>query len=417
MPTYNDLENAIDYVSASQDGDHRAVYDRQTNEFLFAADTAGIDEIPQDIDEDRYVEIPHKNDLDLGRVLVFRFVGDVMPEDEEKVRQFFRHRGAYGRFMDFLKERGILQRWNDYEQAEWRRTLLAWCRENDLELADCAPAASAAPNDFLQVDADLCTRCGRCSQVCPMGIVAPAGPDVLPFVKDEDVARCLRCGHCEAFCPTQALALNFRLEDRPDHPPKARPLAPADLGLHLKSRRSIRRFLPDPVPRETILEILDVARYAPSGTNQQPVQWRVVYDSKAVRKIAAHVLDWMRLRAQTDDPLGRLLVQLVAIGETGFDVACLGAPHLLVAHVPEGNPIAPMDAAIALVHVDVLAPAYGLGTCWAGFVSVAATSHEPLQKELALPAGRKFAYALLLGRPQFKPRSIPRRNALEVTWG
>ncbi|HAL92771.1 MAG TPA: nitroreductase [Verrucomicrobia bacterium] len=273
------------------------------------------------------------------------------------------------------------------------------------------------PNHFLQIDAALCTRCGRCAAVCPMGIVAPAGPNVLPFVKDEDVARCLRCGHCEAFCPTQALALNFRLEERPAPPPKARTLPPPDLALHLKSRRSIRRFLPDPVPRETILEILDAARYAPSGTNQQPVQWRVVFDSKAVRKIAALTVDWMRLRAKTDDPLGHLLVQLVAGWDAGFDVACLGAPHLIVAHVPADNPIAPVDAIIALTHVDILTPAYGLGTCWAGFVSAAAAMHEPLQKELALPAGRNFAYALMLGRPQFKPRSIPRRNPLEVTWG
>ena len=85
--------------------------------------------------------------------------------------------------------------------------------------------------------------------------------------------------------------------------------------------------------------------------------------------------------------------------------------------VPADPPGGPTDAIIALTHVDLLAPAFGLGTCWAGFVSAAATLHEPLQKELALPEGRKLAYALLLGRPQFKPRGIPRRNALEVTWG
>lgn len=416
MPKYTDLESAIDFVSSSPYDDQRAVYDRKTDEFLYASDAAGENEIPDELDDQRHLEIPHKNDLDLGRALVFRFVRDGMPEDEEQVRQFFHRRGAYGRFKGFLEERGMLQRWNDYEQVEWRKAILAWCRENDLELADSVPAA-LAPNDFLQVDADLCTRCGRCTQVCPMGIVAPAGPGVLPFVKDEDVARCLFCGHCEAFCPTQALVLNFRLEDRPAHPPEARALAPAELVRHLKSRRSIRRFRPGPVPRETILEILDAARYAPSGTNQQPVQWHVVYDSKRVRTIAAHTVDWMRLRSQTDDPLGRLLAQLVAGWDAGFDVACLGAPHLLAAHVPADPPGGPTDAIIALTHVDLLAPAFGLGTCWAGFVSAAATLHEPLQKELALPEGRKLAYALLLGRPQFKPRGIPRRNALEVTWG
>src|ERR1700709_254486 len=40
----------------------------------------------------------------------------------------------------------------------------------------------------------------------------------------------------------------------------------------IASRRSIRRFLPTPVPAATVEAILDVAARAPSGTNMQP--WR-----------------------------------------------------------------------------------------------------------------------------------------------
>ena len=42
----------------------------------------------------------------------------------------------------------------------------------------------------------------------------------------------------------------------------------------IRERRSVRGFLPTAVPRETILEILDVAARAPSGTNTQP--WQVI---------------------------------------------------------------------------------------------------------------------------------------------
>ena len=41
----------------------------------------------------------------------------------------------------------------------------------------------------------------------------------------------------------------------------------------IRGRRSVRGFLPTPVPKETILKILDVAARAPSGTNTQP--WKV----------------------------------------------------------------------------------------------------------------------------------------------
>ena len=42
----------------------------------------------------------------------------------------------------------------------------------------------------------------------------------------------------------------------------------------IRERRSVRGFLPTAVPLETILEILDVAARAPSGTNTQP--WQVI---------------------------------------------------------------------------------------------------------------------------------------------
>lgn len=42
----------------------------------------------------------------------------------------------------------------------------------------------------------------------------------------------------------------------------------------MRGRRSVRGFLKTPIPRETILEILDVAARAPSGTNIQP--WQVI---------------------------------------------------------------------------------------------------------------------------------------------
>jgi len=44
----------------------------------------------------------------------------------------------------------------------------------------------------------------------------------------------------------------------------------------ITSRRSIRQFLPTPVPRETIEDILRVASRAPSGTNTQPWQVHVL---------------------------------------------------------------------------------------------------------------------------------------------
>ena len=46
----------------------------------------------------------------------------------------------------------------------------------------------------------------------------------------------------------------------------------------LTSRKSIRRYKPDPVPDEMIDMILEAARWAPTGENYQP--WRFIVGSK-----------------------------------------------------------------------------------------------------------------------------------------
>ena len=73
------------------------------------------------------------------------------------------------------------------------------------------------------------------------------------------------------------------------------PETTAAVDAAITSRRSVRAFLTTPVPRETILEILDVAARAPSGTNTQP--WKV-----HVLTGAAKALLSAKIRAAYDDP-------------------------------------------------------------------------------------------------------------------
>ena len=73
------------------------------------------------------------------------------------------------------------------------------------------------------------------------------------------------------------------------------------------TQRSIRRFKPDPVPREAIWKIIDAAIRAPSGSNLQEWIWLVIQDqakreimAQAVREAfeAAGGLEEMRSNAQ-----------------------------------------------------------------------------------------------------------------------
>ena len=269
---------------------------------------------------------------------------------------------------------------------------------------------------IILVDQDLCTRCGICSNACTMGLIDPADENTLPKIPDAKAGICIHCGHCEVFCPSQALLLNDRLDEKVPLPAGAGIIEPDAMGYYLRKRRSVRRFTKDPVPKERILELLDIARYAASAGNGQPVGWIVIHDPKKVQNIAGLTIEWMKTLINSDHTMSGYIPILIGAWERGSDVICRGAPHLVVATIPEGNPMAQTDAIIALTHFDVAAPAFGIGTCWAGFVAMAATSYVPLQKELGIPAGRKSAYAMMLGNPQYKIYGIPRRKPLEVIW-
>jgi hypothetical protein len=74
--------------------------------------------------------------LDLGRDLVFEFVREHVPGDMEGVRNVIRRKGAYGKYKDLLEERGLLNKWYDFENAKQTKTLRDWCEDVGIELID-----------------------------------------------------------------------------------------------------------------------------------------------------------------------------------------------------------------------------------------------------------------------------------------
>jgi nitroreductase len=66
----------------------------------------------------------------------------------------------------------------------------------------------------------------------------------------------------------------------PNRPPET-----IDLLEGIATARSIRRYLPDPVPEDALAKILWAATRAPSGTNRQPFRFIVLRDSDKAREI------------------------------------------------------------------------------------------------------------------------------------
>ncbi len=132
---YSKIEEAFLFVSSAPPFEHDAYLNKETSEFYYVSALGDSDELPDDLEEsDKYISIPHKNDLDLGRDLVFAFVSANLPDEYGKVRGFFSGRGAYARYKDLLESKGQLEAWYEFENQAVKTALRERCKENNIDL-------------------------------------------------------------------------------------------------------------------------------------------------------------------------------------------------------------------------------------------------------------------------------------------
>ncbi|ABQ24816.1 UPF0158 family protein [Geotalea uraniireducens] len=131
--TYSSIEDAFLFVSSAAPFEHSAVVHRITGETFFASAYSDDFDFPDDVDDnDDYIAIPHRNDLDLGKHLVMEFVRSHCPELTNRVIAVFSRRGAYGNYKGLLSEKDLLDKWHAFENARTREALLEWCEGNGL---------------------------------------------------------------------------------------------------------------------------------------------------------------------------------------------------------------------------------------------------------------------------------------------
>jgi len=200
------------------------------------------------------------------------------------------------------------------------------------------------------------------------------------------------------------------------------------------SRRSIRGFLPDAVPRETIEHLLDVAARAPSGTNMQP--WRVIALASEERQrfcegVAAAYLAGAEPNERDYYPaplpepylsrareIGWGLYGLLGIGRGERDKArahmvnnlhFFGAPVGLVCVIDRALKIGSwLDYGMFLENIAVAARACGLDTCAIAFF---ADYPNTIRAVLGLPDSDMIVCGMAIGR---EDRDAP-ANALRTT--
>jgi nitroreductase len=155
----------------------------------------------------------------------------------------------------------------------------------------------------------------------------------------------------------------------------------------LKTRRSIRAYTTQPVEPQVIEEIIDCARLAPTAMNDQPWDFVVVTDKKALASVPT------------------MLGHAEFIANAAFAVLVLAR---------ETN-CAVEDCCAATENLLIAAAAHGLGSCW---VAGALQTYAPVvAKAFGAPEDRKLIAIVSFGYPAEAP-VIEKRALTEVLhWG
>jgi nitroreductase/SAM-dependent methyltransferase len=160
------------------------------------------------------------------------------------------------------------------------------------------------------------------------------------------------------------------------------PTPPADFWEALYGRRSIRKFKPDPVPRQLVEQVLHAGIWAPSSCNYQ------MWDFVAVDDPALNA----RL-AQLSTQMGNAPVNIVvAYGRDFSEEAWANI----------------QSASAAIQNMSLAAQVLGLGTFWITQTG----DREALRELVGLPEDRLVVAVLALGWPKLAPRQGPKRRPL-----
>lgn len=282
-----------------------------------------------------------------------------------------------------------------------------------------------------QVNETSCTHCGACVAACPTDMVR----DRRGAIKISFVA-CIGCGHCMAICPEGAISLQ-EADDQEQFSrrPETRVTPDQLLGL-LQSRRTVRRYLPDPLSREDLARLLEAARWVPTGANCQCQQFVVVTDPERLAHLRQEIVAHYRRYAEalagdgngaTEDSAssrpGEMHAHVLAAVpaflkniDAGRDRLFFDAPAVILIHAPRDEVLPESACAFAALAIALMAETLDLGTCITAYASMALQALPDLAREIGVPAANEVYYVLVAGKPAEQYQLIPPRKPAQVTW-
>lgn len=286
---------------------------------------------------------------------------------------------------------------------------------------------------WVTVDQETCTGCGLCVLRCARCFSDNDGE----IYGNANIDNCNLCGHCVALCPVDAIEQHeMDMSNFTDYGEPAS--IDTDIFIQfLRERRSHRHFKDEPIPREALETLVDVCRYAPTGSNVQSVKLIVAEDQDKIKRYSDLTIDYFMTLSE---PARERLLALDAEGKqdteeytivkrtmergdlfdlarkSGMDPILYRAPAVMFFYSASVTSTPKDNCVIASTTAALTARTMGLEACYIGLIEFAANNYPPLQAELGLPPDNKLFSVLVVGYPELEFLKAVDRKPIGVRW-
>lgn len=292
--------------------------------------------------------------------------------------------------------------------------------------------------DAITVARATCKACGLCAEVCPNKILRKLEQQP-PAPRPERVGLCFKCGQCMAVCPTCSIQVESLSYERdfiplPDNQADARGF----FNL-LATRRAVRNFLPKPVERGLLEQVVKAIAFAPPGFPPIKFDLVVVQNPETVKQALPYMVELFeflvnamrhplmklfikkevgkrRFRTMQGHLLPMLIQRLPTLRDRTEDTITRNAPAMILFLADREGEDVREDVCIAATFGMLAAHALGLGGSIMDIIPPAIEKKKELRRMFRVPDHQEVVASLILGYPKYKYQRGIVRTIRKVEW-
>ncbi len=173
----------------------------------------------------------------------------------------------------------------------------------------------------------------------------------------------------------------------------------------IKERRSTRKYKPEIVKKEDVIELLEAARHAQSWANYQIARYTIVTNPEKIERLMSDAVKDFVYNVKTLKYAKNVVVLSFVKGKSGkFDVNSSDYVTSKAENVWEV-----FDAGIACQTFCLAAQSLNIGTCVMGVID-----DEKIAEIVELPDNETVAALITFGYPDEVPKITPRKSVDEI---